>query len=99
MREWQPAQVGFERCISNCWRTVALGLFLVVSSSGGTLFGGGGGGAFRMFSRIHLPRSTGDVRVAYDETVSTLACVSTPPRGVFFSSTLRNSAPFTSAMP
>ncbi len=32
-------------------------------------FGGGGGGAFRILSRIHLPRTTGDVRVAYDVTV------------------------------
>ena len=29
-----------------------------------------------------MPRSTGDVRLAYDETVSTLACVKTPPRWV-----------------
>lgn len=30
----------------------------------GTPGGGGGGGAFKMFSKIHLPRSTGEVRVA-----------------------------------
>ena len=29
-----------------------------------------------------MPRSTGDVRVGYDETVSTLACVRTPLRCV-----------------
>jgi glucose dehydrogenase len=34
------------------------------SASGGTLAGGGGGGDPRMFSRIHLPRMTGDVRIA-----------------------------------
>ena len=51
-------------------------------------------GSFRKFSRIHLPRSTGDVRVAYDDTVSTLACVRTPPRGVPVRSTFRKSVPF-----
>ena len=33
------------------------------SFSAGTFGGGGGGGAPRMFSRIHLPRTTGEVRV------------------------------------
>ena len=42
--------------------------------------GGGGGGAPRRFSRIHYPRSTGDVRVAYDVTVNTLPCPSNPFR-------------------
>src|SRR5438477_275256 len=32
------------------------------SFSGGTFGGGGGGGVPRMFSRIHLPRRTGEVR-------------------------------------
>ena len=36
----------------------------VLSFSAGTSGGGGGGGVPRMFSRIHLPRITGDVRVA-----------------------------------
>ena len=44
-----------------------------------------------MFSRTHLPRSTGEVRFAYDDTVNTLACVRMPPRGVPVRSTLRNS--------
>ena len=34
----------------------------------------------RICSMIHLPRFTGDVRVGFDVIVSTLACVSTPPR-------------------
>ncbi len=33
-----------------------------------------------MLSRIHLPRITGEVRVAYDVTVSTLPWRSSPPR-------------------
>ena len=42
--------------------------------------GGGGGGAFSRFSRIHLPRSTGEVRVEYDEMVRMLACASSRRR-------------------
>ena len=37
-----------------------------LSSSAGTSGGGGGGGVPSMFSRIHLPRTTGDVRSACD---------------------------------
>ena len=36
----------------------------VFSFSDGTSAGGGGGGVPRKFSRIHLPRITGEVRVA-----------------------------------
>ena len=58
--------------------------------------GGSGGGAFSMFSRIHLPRSTGEVRVAYEDTVSTLACVRiAAARARPRVSTRRNSGPFT----
>ena len=38
----------------------------------GALGGGAGGGAPSRFSRIHLPRTTGDVRSGYDVTVSRL---------------------------
>src|SRR5436309_1234253 len=61
--------------------------------------GGGGGGELRRFSRIQLPRSTGEVRLEYDDTVSTLACVRMPPRCVPVRSTLRNSWPLTPGMP
>jgi hypothetical protein len=44
----------------------------LVSCSGGTFGGGGGGGAPRMLSKRYFPRSTGDVRVAYDVTVRIL---------------------------
>ena len=71
---WQAAQVGCARCASSCWRSGASAPTLA-SSSRGTPAGGSGGGAFSTFSRIHLPRSTGEVRVAYDDTVSTLAWV------------------------
>ena len=55
----------------------------------GTFAGGGGGGVPRRFPRIQFPRMTGDVRVAYDVTVSTLPCRSNPPRSLFLSSTTR----------
>ncbi len=62
MREWHDAHVGFARCASICCRSDA-DCPTLLSSSVGTAGGGGGGGVFMMFSRIHLPRSTGDVRV------------------------------------
>ena len=51
---------------------------LPLSSSGGTSGGGGGGGVPSRFSRIHLPRTTGDVRSACDVTVRMLPCPSRP---------------------
>ena len=50
------------------------------SGSGGTFSGGGGTGVPSRFSRIHLPRRTGDVRFAYDVTVMMLPWPSSPPR-------------------
>ena len=54
----------------------------VFSGRPGTFAGGGGGGAPSRFARIHFPRSTGEVRVAYEVTVRTLPCPSTPARGL-----------------
>ena len=48
----------------------------------GTFGGGGGGGVPRRFSRIHLPRTTGDVRSGYDVTVRMLPCPSSPRRAL-----------------
>ena len=48
-----------------------------------------------MFSRIHLPRLTGEVRFGLDVAARTLAWVSTPPRGVPASETRRNQSPVT----
>ncbi len=99
IREWHDAQAGFLRCASICWRNDA-DCPTFVSSKAGTDGGGGGGGALSRFSRIHLPRSTGEVRVEYDEIVSTLACARIPPpRLVLLTSTRRNSGPATSLMP
>ena len=36
--------------------------------------GGGGGGVPRMFSSIHLPRLTGEVRVGFEVSARMLAC-------------------------
>ena len=70
------------------------------AASSGTSGGGGGGGVPRMFSRIHLPRLTGEVRSGLEVTVSTAASVITPPRGLSAGrSTRRNSSPSTPSMP
>ena len=53
------------------------------SRYGGTSGGGTGGGLPSIFSRIHLPRDTGDVRVATDVTVSMLPWPSSPRRASF----------------
>ena len=67
-----------------------------VSFSGGTFGGGGGGGVPRMFSRIHLPRSTGEVRLAYDVTVRMLPWPRSPPRTLSSpSETRRKRLPYT----
>ena len=63
------------------------------SLSASTPDGGGDGGVPRMFSRIHLPRLTGEVRVGFDVAARMLAWVSTPPRGVPASETRRNQSP------
>src|SRR5207244_117439 len=98
MRAWQEAQVGLLRCFSS-WSRRETDLPSSFSSRSGTSGGGGGGGAFRRFSRTHLPRKTGEVRLAYDETVRTLACRQTPPRPLPVRSTLRNSCPVTPGIP
>ena len=46
---------------------------IFASSRLGTSGGGGGGGVPTRLSNTHLPRSTGDVRLAYEEIVNTLA--------------------------
>ena len=71
------------------------------ASVGGTFGSGGGGGVPSRFSRIHLPRTTGDVRSGYDVTVRMLPCPSRPRalavRGR--ASTRRKWLPFMLGMP
>ena len=52
-----------------------------------------------MFSRIHRPRFTGEVRVGFEVAVKTLAIVITPPREVPSSETRRNASPSTPLIP
>ena len=94
MRRWHDAHVGLARCASICCLSDAV-CPIAFSSSAGTPAGGSGGGASSRLSSTHRPRSTGEVRVAYDDTVSTLACVSTPPRWPSVRSTRRNVGPVT----
>ena len=51
--------------------------------SGGMFGGGGCGGTPSRLVRIHLPRSTGDVRFGYEVTVRMLAWPSSPRRASF----------------
>ena len=65
IRAWQLAQLGFARCADMASLIVKVlpGWAPSVFSAG--MFGGGGGGAAASrFSSTHLPRTTGDVRVA-----------------------------------
>ena len=76
---WQLAHVAFDRCSPNRSRKDSV-FEIVFSFSGGKFGGGGGGGAPNRFPRIQFPRITGEVRVAYDVTASTLPCRNNPPR-------------------
>ena len=93
MRRWHEAQAGSVRCRSIRCRSVPPMSQSLPSLSASTPEGGGGGGVPRMFSRIHLPRLTGEVRVGLDVDARTLAWVSTPPRDVPASDTRRKPSP------
>ena len=61
---WQVAQVAFCRCRSSSVRIVSAFEPSLFSLRAGTLGGGAMGvGGPRMFSKIHLPRSTGELRL------------------------------------
>ena len=73
---------------------------LATSSSPGISGGGGAGGVPKIASRIKTPRFTGDVRVGFEVTASTLPWVSTPPRALSGGNiTLRIVRPVTPGMP
>src|SRR3954467_302700 len=69
---WQPAHGGLGRCSTPRSRTERTFVAKLGGLSGGTPAGGDGGGAPSRFSRIHFPRTTGDVRSGYDVTVRIL---------------------------
>ena len=78
---WHEAQLGLARCCSIRCRSVAGELDVLRRPSARARRAAAGAAACRgSASRIHLPRFTGEVRVGFDVTVRTLACVSTPPR-------------------
>ena len=99
IRLWQLAQAALARCSASRSRTERFAE-TVLSLSAGTFGNGGGGGVPTMFSRIHLPRITGEVRVAYEVTVRMLPWRSNPPRSLSLSSaTRRNWLPYTFGIP
>ena len=79
---WQAAQAGLSRCACIRSRSVAVLACVLRSTSAGTFGGGSGGGVPRMLFRIHLPRSTGEVRMAWDVSVRMLPWPSSPRRGL-----------------
>src|SRR5579863_1167351 len=95
---WQGEQLGFLRCSSKRWRRET-SVPIFDSLSEGTLAGGGGGGVPSRFSSTHFPRTGGEVRVGYDDTVRIAPCVRTPPRCSPSRVTLWNSSPSTPAIP
>ena len=97
---WHVLHVGFLRWISIRSRVVSgwPSLPAAVSSSVGTFGGGGGGGMSISTSIIHLPRSTGDVRLAIDVCTRKLPWPKIPRRVLSGYSTRRKSWPETFGM-
>ena len=78
---WQEAQARVLRGAAPCAAAACPRAARCLSSASfGTSGGGGGGGVPSRLSSTHLPRLTGEVRVGFEVTVSTLAWVSMPPR-------------------
>src|SRR5688572_8089769 len=72
MIAWQLEHAGFSRCCTIRSRIDKTAPAALVGFNSGTFGGGGGGDVPRKFSRIHLPRTTGDVRSGWDVTVRML---------------------------
>ena len=65
MRTWHTAQLGFARCLLIASRIdIAVPGSSPSILSAGMFAGGGGGAEESRFSSTHLPRTTGEVRVA-----------------------------------
>ena len=96
---WQLAQTAFVRCCSSRSRTERGAPFSRAPGRLGTSGGGGEGGVPRKFSSSHTPRTTGDVRFAYDVIVRRLAWPSSPPLVSSGQVTRRKCTPYTSGIP
>ena len=95
---WQAAHEASLACFANCSRIVVAPR--VSGSIAFTLPGGGGMVAPSNRSMKNTPRGTGDVVVPLAVTLSTLACVMSPPRSECGGSdTRRSSQPSTPGMP
>ena len=90
---WHAAQTGLARCCSMRSRTDVGCASPEFSFSGGTFGGGNGGGLPSRFSKIHLPRCTGEVRLALEVTSKMLPWPSRPRRASFGTATRRKSGP------
>ena len=82
MKRWHELQVGFLRCDSMRSRVVSIrpSFASPVASRSGTSGGGGGGGVPSSTSITHLPRSTGEVRLASEVCTSMLPWPRMPRR-------------------
>ena len=96
---WHAEQAGLSRCCSRRCRTGSAFWFSTFSMSGGTSAGGFGGATPSSTSITYLPRTTGEVRVASDVSVSTLPCPSRPMRFGSVTGTRRKVLPTTFGMP
>ena len=103
MRLWQELHKGFARWAASVSRKEGARFVTprTASSSGGIFGGGGGGGVPRMLSRMKSPRLTGEVRVGFEVTASTVPSVRMPPRRDFRAAdtTRRISSPITFVIP
>ncbi len=79
---WQLAHNGLARWAAKISRPESFCPGGGFSGKGGTLGNGGCGGVPRMFVRIHLPRTTGEVLLAYEVTARILPWLSSPPRSL-----------------
>jgi hypothetical protein len=101
MNRWHELQVALVRWISIRSRVVSSrpSFAAAAASRSGTSGGGGGGGVPSSTSITHLPRSTGEVRLASDVCTSIEPWPRMPRRESSGYVTRRNSGPTTPLMP
>src|SRR6185295_7401098 len=87
---WHILQDALSRCCSSRALTVFGCSPAFWERSVAVSGGGGGGGVPISLSRTHAPRSTGEVRSAYEVRISTAALPSRPKRSLLVRVTLRN---------